>query len=110
MEEKFSKLQAKLETDKGLAEKLFTLETPQEVQSTLKEEGLEFTLEEIDMLGNALVKSLSVAEDGELTDEALEDVAGGFVITAAVIGATASVIGATCGAGTFTHTVTRGRW
>ncbi|MGI6647522.1 MAG: hypothetical protein ACOX5W_00255 [Bacillota bacterium] len=39
-----------------MAEKLFALETPEEVQSFLKGEGLEFSLEEINTVREALVK------------------------------------------------------
>ena len=74
MEQKLAQLQAKLEADKSLGEKLFNLETPEEVQSLLKEQGLAFSLEEINSVRDALVK---VAQKGELADEALEGVAGG---------------------------------
>ncbi|MGI6490969.1 MAG: Nif11-like leader peptide family natural product precursor [Pelotomaculum sp.] len=47
MEERLAQLQAKLEADKELGEKLFSLETPEEVQGLLKEQGLDFSIEEI---------------------------------------------------------------
>lgn len=98
MEQKLAQLKAKLEADGSFGEKLFALETPEEVQSLLKGQGIEFSLEEIDMLRKALVKT---AEKGELTDEDLEDVAGGWVFAAISAGFTAA---------NFTHNVTRGRW
>lgn len=82
MEVKLIQLQAKLEADQSLAEKLFALETPGEVQSFLKEQGLEFSLDEINTLKDALVKAAAKPKSGELSDEDLEDVAGGSAGTA----------------------------
>ena len=79
MEKKLVQLQAKLEADSSLGEKLFGLETPEEVQSFLKEQGLAFSLEEIDTLKKSLVKAAAKHESGELSDEDLEDVAGGSI-------------------------------
>ena len=47
MEEKLTQLQAKLESETSFGEKLFSLESSEEVQSYLKENGLDFSLEEI---------------------------------------------------------------
>ncbi|HBQ86813.1 MAG TPA: Nif11-like leader peptide family natural product precursor [Syntrophomonas sp.] len=105
MEEKFAQLQAKIEADQSLAEKLFNLETAEEVQGFLKTEGLEFSLEEINSLRDALVKLAQKGENGELSDEALGDVAGGVAVTTAC-----AVISATAAAANFTHNATRGRW
>jgi hypothetical protein len=57
MEERLIRLLAKLETDKSMADKLFALETPGEVQSFLKEQGLEFSLDEINTLKDSLLKA-----------------------------------------------------
>lgn len=109
MEEKLTKLQAKIEGDQTFAEKLIALETPEEVQNLLKAEGLDFTFEDINMLREALLKTLSKGENGELSDADLEEVAGGFAVLT-LIGVIAGCIGAACGAGNFVHNVTRGRW
>lgn len=109
MEEKLTKLQAKIEADSSFADRLLNLETPEEVQSLLNAEGLDFTLEEINMLRDALLKTLEKGENGELTDADLEEVAGGFAIIT-LIGVIAGCIGAACGAANMTHNVTRGRW
>ena len=77
MEQKLAQLYTKLEADKSLGEKLFSLETPEEVQSLLKEQGIEFNLDEINMIKEALAKSIAKAGSGELSDEDLENVAGG---------------------------------
>ncbi len=84
MEQKLAQLYTKLEADKSLGEKLFSLETPEEVQGLLKEQGIEFTLDEINEIKEALAKSIAKAGSGELSDEDLENVAGGGVITAIV--------------------------
>ncbi|NLB51697.1 MAG: Nif11-like leader peptide family natural product precursor [Syntrophomonadaceae bacterium] len=102
MEQKLAQLQAKIAADGSFLEKLFSLETPEEVQSLMKEAGIEFTLEEIDGLRKALVKT---AEKGELADEDLEGVAGGFAVTTGI-----AAVSATITAANFTHNVTRGRW
>lgn len=107
MEEKLKQLNAKVEADKGLGEKIFSVDTAEAVQDILKAEGLDFSLEEIYALKAALAKSV---QKGELSDDELEDVAGGIIVTAAVVGATASCLGASCGAAAMVHTVTSGRW
>lgn len=74
----FEQLKLKIEADPSLAEKLFELESPEEAQSFLKAEGLEFTLEELGAFANEVNK---LSETGELSDEALEGVAGGVAVT-----------------------------
>jgi len=72
MEQKLIQLQAKLEADTGLLEKLFSLESPVEVQNFLKDQGLDFTLEEINVVREALVKVLEKG-GGELSEADLEN-------------------------------------
>ena len=67
------KLQSLLK-DEAFVERLLKM-TPEEVQKALEEEGVHFTVEEINQAGEAIK---AIAEnDGELTEEALENVAGG---------------------------------
>lgn len=108
MEQKLNQLQAKIEADQSFVEKLFSLENPEEVQSLLKEEGLEFTLDEINMFREALVKTIAKGEGAELSDEDLEEVAGGIAF--ATLAAAGAVAGAIFTGGGFINTVTRGRW
>ena len=98
MDEKWITLKAKLEADESWAEKLFGLETAEQVQSFLKEEGLDFSLEEINSFRDQLLK---VVQKGELSDEDLEDVAGGSISGAIV---------ATCALISCVHTVSGGKW
>lgn len=102
MEEKLSQLKAKIETDQNFTEKLFSLETPEEVQNLLKAEGINFTLEEINEIRKALVKT---TEKGELNDEDLEEVAGGIDAATVIVGAWIVGTGAKV-----THDLTRGSW
>jgi predicted ribosomally synthesized peptide with nif11-like leader len=78
MEQKFTQLQAKIGADQSFVEKLFSLETPEEVQRLLKAENMDFTLEEINMFKESLVKAIAKGEGGELSDDELEEVAGGY--------------------------------
>ncbi|MDD3852441.1 MAG: Nif11-like leader peptide family RiPP precursor [Syntrophomonadaceae bacterium] len=80
MEQKLAKLQAKIKEDKSFGEKLFSLENSEEVQSFLHENGLEFSLEEINRLKDVIVKTAAKAANGEISDDDLEDVAGGSFI------------------------------
>ncbi|NLK51341.1 MAG: Nif11-like leader peptide family natural product precursor [Syntrophomonadaceae bacterium] len=108
MEQKLIQLQAKVEADKSFGEKIFALETPEEVQSLLKAEGLDFSLEEINVLRNALVKTLGKG-DGELSDDDLENVAGGSIILGVAALITA-IAGAVTAAGAVTDQAVRSRW
>ncbi len=84
MEERIKQLQVKIEADAILAEKLFSQETAEQVQVVLKEEGLDFSLEEINQLKELIAKALEKGGEGELSDEDLEKVAGGFDISDAL--------------------------
>lgn len=84
MQERLNQLQEKFKED-AFVEKLFSMETPENVQSLLHEEGLEFTLEEIAQLRDALVQALEKGENGELSDESLDGVAGGIINTGLIL-------------------------
>lgn len=81
-------------SDEAFVKSLFELETATEVQTALQKKGIDLTEEEILAVRELLIKleggeitaeqleSLARrSEDGELSDEALEQVAGGFVVT-----------------------------
>lgn len=107
MEAKLTQLNNKLEADSSLVERLLNAESAEEVQEILKEQGLDFSLEEIGALRDALI---ATSQNGELNDEDLEKVAGGLVLTTGMIATTASVIGASATTVSFVHTVTNRRW
>lgn len=72
-------MEEKLKTllqDEELARKLFSLESDTEVQSFLAENGVEFSLEKIAAMKTA-IKARLENEDDELSEDMLEDVAGG---------------------------------
>lgn len=107
MEKRIAQLKDKFEANSALTEKLFSLENPADVLNLLKEQGLEFSLEEIAALKDAIVKFMAKGESGELTDETLEDVAGGTIgfnpgIIGPIIGPLGPVI--------ITPPFTRTRW
>lgn len=119
MEQKFATLQAKIEADNSLVEKLFALQNANEVQDFLKAQGLDFSMEEINVLKDGIVKFVEKrSTDGQLSDADLEDVAGGFAITAAGVTAAAVLItaigGVAIGAGTLgiaaLESYSRNRW
>ena len=77
-------------SDEAFVKSLFELETAAEVQTTLKEKGVELTEQEILTIRELLIKVESgeitkeqlelwqkQAEDGEFSEEALQQVAGG---------------------------------
>ena len=109
MEERLTRLQAKLEADPGLGEELFSLETAEEVRSFLGGLELEFSIEEINMIRDVLVKVLEKSNDGELSDEDLEEVAGGILaaLTLLVLSVLGLTVGSTAAA---THAATWGQW
>ncbi len=109
MKEKMEQLAAKLSENQALAEKLAELENPEDVQSLLKEEGIDFSVEEINELRDALLKTVEKDVDDELSEDDLEEVAGG-AIALATVGTIATIVGSTAGTANLTHNVTRGRW
>lgn len=112
MKKRLEVLKTKIEANPTIAEKMVMLETPEEVQAFLEDQGISFSLDEISKLKETLVKVMALEESDELTDEALEDVAGGAILatTLAVIGAVVSVLGAVGAGAQLTHNVTRRRW
>jgi lactobin A/cerein 7B family class IIb bacteriocin len=93
--------------DEAFAKSLLELETPEEVQSALKVRGIEASREEILSVRDALVKA---AEKGcVLSDEELENVAGGIIpIIAGLVAA--AVTGAGVGGAAIACVVTKGKW
>ena len=61
-----------------LASKLETADSPEVVVGLGAVEGLEFTTEEAEAFREQLIKLQDESENGELSEEALEAVAGGF--------------------------------
>lgn len=109
--------------DEKFCERLFDLETPQEVQELLKENSVTLTIEEIDTFKDIFQRyqNDALTEDekkaiqffqnrtsDELDDEALETVAGGFgLFTAFVLLCVAACV---VTAVPLTDHLTRSRW
>ena len=59
--------------DEAFVKQLVEMENPEDVQAALNAKGAEITVEEVQQIA----KSLSQQAEGELDEDALEDVAGG---------------------------------
>lgn len=103
-------------SDEAFVKSLFELETAAEVQSALKEKGVELSEEEILSIRELLLKvesgeiSVRQLENGELSEEMLEQVAGGSMIALGIF--TAVVVGVAGAAlsGGIIHGVTGHYW
>lgn len=67
-------------SDEDFVKTLFALETPEEVQLALKEKNIELSIEEILKVRDLLLKT--TGNSGILSDEDLQEVSGGAIITA----------------------------
>ena len=76
----------KVLADEAFVKELVEMENPEDVRDALNAKGAEVTTEEVQQIA----KSLSQQAEGELDEDALEDVAGGIAVTAVI---TAGVIG-----------------
>lgn len=83
--------------DEQYVKELFALEKPEDAQAKLREKGISMTLEEVKAIPQAL--QMLQANDGELSEDALEDVAGGFAVTASVLGAAVAMFVGGAGVG-----------
>ena len=84
--------------DKAFAEKIFTLQTPEEVQKAFKEDkNLELSLDDIEELRQIILESVGKLQNGEVTEEDLLNVAGGKMSTGGKIAL--GTLGATALAG-----------
>lgn len=66
---------------------MLSQETPEDVQKLFHENGVDFSLEEVNELGRELERLATTGD--ELTEDALDSVSGGVVVTAATIWAAA---------------------
>jgi len=76
-------------SDEAFVKELFSKETPEEAQELLAEKDIDVSIEELVKLKDIIVAKLQAAESGEsaeLTEEELEDVAGGVIPTLVFFG------------------------
>lgn len=93
-------------SDEAFVASLMEMETPEEVQKALAERGLDLSTEEIEK-----IRETAASQEGELSDDALEGVAGGS-LTAIICGL---IIGGAAAGGLFSlgkavNNWTRRRW
>lgn len=98
MDEKLAK---EVFSDKEFVKSLLLMETPEEVQSALKEKGIDLTVEDIMQIREMCNR----ADTDELSDDELENVAGGICPAVIVLGffGALHLIG-------FVHEATNRRW
>ena len=81
-------------SDKERAYRLLDME-PAEALKEINAAGYDFTLEEIQSFGDQLASWINTSSGGdELSEEALDNVAGGLVVTAGVLAAGVALFGA----------------
>lgn len=109
--------------DESFVNELMELETPNEVQSALKEKGIDIAVDDIEKIKDFLIRYqqgqlteeekklvdlVSQCETGELDEEQLESVSGGFIEWIFVGALAAAIAGITIG-GSYTA-ITGRRW
>ena len=94
-------------SDQEFMKELFQLETAEDVQKALAEQGVELSISDIE-----LIRKTILAVEEELADEELEGVSGGIAIGTAIAIAGLAIAAAQLllGAAEFTDNKTRGRW
>ena len=110
-EQKIAKIK-EIFADKEFVAKVLEMETAEEVQAAVKAQGVELTLEEIEATKAELANQIENKDSDEVSDEQLEQVAGGMAITTAVIIA-GGLLAAGSGLATLgakIHEWTRRRW
>lgn len=75
-----------LSADKEFLKELFELDSPEKIQEKFAEKGVELSLDEVKTIIAGVVDAAEKKAGEELDESALESVAGGFAITAAMIG------------------------
>ncbi len=91
MEERLKQVYELLKKNEQLTKELFTQETPEGAQKVLKNAGIDFTIDEIKTVGK-LICQIQENNGRELSEEELENVAGGGLIIATSIALTVGLI------------------
>ena len=76
-------------SDEAFVKELLSRETPEEAQELLAEKDIDVSIEELVKLKDLIIAKLQAAESGEsaeLTEEELENVAGGVIPTLVFFG------------------------
>lgn len=101
MKESVEMLLKKMSGDKAFAEKILSQTEKEKVIEIALEEGIALTLEDIDEANVVIAKALEKQNEGELSEEELENVAGGFldVVVLTILGAVAFTVSGGVSAG-----------
>lgn len=102
MKESIEKLFTKMKEDKEFAEKILQQKEREKVIEIAKAEGINITLEDIDEANAIIQKSVNMQQsqtEGELSEEELENVAGGTLVSAvlSIVSVVLSVTGTISG-------------
>lgn len=109
---------AKIKDDEAFAKSVVDAQEPKAVLGLAKESGIELTEDDVIAAKEFLVKAMEQGDKSELSEEELENVAGGLVVTTGllvtlgVIGAAATIGGAliTGGATIAASTIKTWKW
>ena len=75
-------------SDEEFVKELLSRETPEEAKALLEEKDIDFSVEDLVKFKDIIAAKLQAAENGEaaeLTEEELEDVAGGYLGIATIV-------------------------
>ena len=93
-------------SDEAFVEELLSTHEPEKIQALLEDKDIEMSIAEIEKLKEMVIKKMENPDaDLELSDDDLEDVAGGC----AAVGVVFAILGVTAVAA-FIHKKTNGRW
>ncbi|MDD4565940.1 MAG: Nif11-like leader peptide family natural product precursor [Eubacteriales bacterium] len=92
MRESVEMLLKKMGEDKLFAEKILSQTEKEKVIEIAKDEGVEITIEDIDEVNEMLTKALKMKKEGELSEEELENVAGGVALEILTVSVSASLV------------------
>lgn len=79
MNERLEKI-GKIMEDKAFVESILEMEDPVEVQNAFRKRGIDFSIAEINMIAQK-----AFGDENELTEEGLDEVAGGVLTEIAVV-------------------------
>ena len=96
----------KMKEDKAFAEKVLAQTEKEKVIEIAKNEGIELTLENIDEVNEVLSQAISKQDEGELSEEELENVAGGTCVSLLILGSITATISASFAASAALGSVT----